>query len=121
MSRRSTRAVPAAVSEKIPVDRIEIWQQVDGMWRWRWRPAPGTSGEPLVSNEAYESPDEAEESARSAYPQTTRVAVEEPDRSLVAGTGHAAGKGCGAALAALAVAALVVLRRRKLEHEGKLG
>jgi uncharacterized protein (TIGR03382 family) len=108
------------VAEDIGVDKIVVWQQGDGLWRWRWFPASG-EGEPLLSNEGYESADEAEESARSAYPQTTRVAIEKPDHSLVAESGQAAGKGCGAVLAVLAVAGLVVLRRRKLEREGGLG
>lgn len=115
-----SRHVRHQVGEQIEVDKIVVWQQDDGLWRWRWFPASG-EGEPLLSNEGYESPDEAEESARSAYPQTTRVAIEKPDHSLVAESGHAAGKGCGAVLAGLAVAVLVLLRRRKLERQGELG
>lgn len=116
-----SRHVRRQVGEQIEVDRLEVWQQDDGMWRWRWQPAPGAGGEPLLSNEGYESPEEAEESARSAYPETTRVAVHRPDRSLVKQTGHATGKGCGAVLATVAVAVLVLLRRRKLERHGELG
>lgn len=116
MSRHTRREV----AEHIEADKIVVWQQDDGLWRWRWFPASG-EGEPLLSNEGYESPDEAEESARSAYPQTTRVAIEKPDRSLVKQTGHATGKGCGAVLATVAVAVLVLLRRRKLERQGELG
>lgn len=114
-----SRHLRREVAEEIEVDKLVVWQQDDGLWRWRWFPASG--GEPLLAAHGFESADEAEKSARSAYPQTTRVAIEQPDRSLAAESGHAAGKGCGAALAALAVAALVVLRRRALERQGRLG
>lgn len=108
------------VAEEIPVDKIVVWQQDDGLWRWRWFPAEA-DGEPLLVSYGFESAEEAEESARSAYPQTTRIAVEGPNRSLVAETTHATRTGCGALLATVAVAGLVMLRRRALEHKGAIG
>ena len=115
-----SRRVPHRVSEQIEADKLVVWQQDDGLWRWRWFPGSGDA-EPLLAAHGFESAEEAEESARSAYPQTTRVVVEGPNRSLVRETGHATARGCGAVLATVAVAALVVLRRRKLEHEGRIG
>lgn len=120
MSRFRTSSVPRAVAEQIEVDKLHVFQQDDGLWRWRWLPA-SDSAEPLLAAHGFESAQEAVDSAREAYPQTTRLVVEEPRRSVVAETGRAAGSGCGALLATLAVAGLVVLRRRKLERAGRLG
>jgi len=108
------------VSERIEADKLVVWQQDDGLWRWRWFPASGDA-EPLLAAHGFESAEEAEESARSAYPETTRVVVEGPNRSLATETGQVAARGCGAVLATIAVAGLVVVRRRKLEREGKPG
>jgi hypothetical protein len=109
---RSVRQVPAEVAEQIPVDKIVVFQQPDGMWRWRWLPASG-SAEPLLAAHGFESASEAEESARSAYPETTRVVVEESRTPLLQGARHATRHGCLAALSAAVVLLLVAVRRHR--------
>ena len=49
---------------------IEVRCQDDGRWRWQWFATEGRSSppEPLISNEAYESREQAEESAHEAFP-----------------------------------------------------
>lgn len=120
MSRPHTRRVTRTVAEQIDVDKLHVFQQDDGLWRWRWIPASG-SAQPLLASHGFESAEEAADSASEAYPQTTRLVVDRPRRPVVAEAGHAAGRGCGAVLATVAVAGLVLVRRRKLEHEGRLG
>jgi uncharacterized protein YegP (UPF0339 family) len=76
-----------------------VWRQEDGRWRWTWE---GTEGEILFSAHTFSSPDEAEESARAAYPNllgsvegrtvTARVAGGRVRKALLAG-------GCAAAVA----------------------
>src|SRR5689334_4168661 len=55
------------------LDVVLVWQQPDGLWRWRWQPHPGDDAAErdsgaLVRFKAFDSAEEAEESARSAYP-----------------------------------------------------
>lgn len=111
MSRRPGHA-PRQVAGEIDVDKLVVWQQPDGLWRWRWLPATG-SGEPLLAAHGFETSEEAEESARSAYPLTTRVVVEEPSDGPLAGAGRATRHGCLAALSGLVVALLVAVRRHR--------
>ncbi|HET8604730.1 MAG TPA: hypothetical protein VFM09_12435 [Marmoricola sp.] len=108
-----SRHVPREVAEAIPVDRLEVWQQEDGLWRWRWLSASGET-DPLLASHGFESAEEAEESARSAYPATSRVVVAESRRPVVAAVGHRAGRGCGALVTTAVVAVLVALRRRRV-------
>jgi len=55
---------------RVPDGATIVWQQDDGRWRWRWTPAPEepAQDDPLVSNETYDSLEEACSSAREAYP-----------------------------------------------------
>jgi hypothetical protein len=62
------------VSEGQPL--VVAWRQRDGMWRWRWVSSPNDDAQELVSNMAFESLDEARESAQEAYPGM-RVGVSE--------------------------------------------
>lgn len=59
---------------------IEVRQQRDGRWRWQWYATADTAQppEPLISNEAYESREQAQESAREAFPGAD-VRVEDDD------------------------------------------
>lgn len=118
-----SRHVVRQVAEEIPADKIVVWQQDDGLWRWRWFPAHGggEEAEPLLASHGFESAEEAEESARSAYPQTTRVVVQHPPRSVVAEAGSTTLRGCGAVLAAVVLAGLVAARRRALRRSGRPG
>lgn len=112
-----SRHVPREVAAQIPVDKLEVFRQDDGMWRWRWIPGTGEA-EPLLAAHGFESAEEAEESARSAYPRTTRVVVESPPRSVVGDAGRTARHGCGAALATVAVGVLVAVRRHRSRGAG---
>lgn len=107
-----SRHVPREAAEAIPVDRLEVWQQDDGLWRWRWLSAT-EDADPLLASHGFESAEEAEESARAAYPQTSRVVVAEPPRPVVATVRRRTGRGCGALLATLGVGVLVAARRRR--------
>jgi hypothetical protein len=115
--------VARQVAEEIPADKIVVWQQDDGLWRWRWFPAHGggEEAEPLLASHGFESAEEAEESARSAYPQTTRVVIQHPPHSVVAEAGRTTLRGCGAVLATMVLAGLVAARRRALRRSGRLG
>jgi hypothetical protein len=48
-----------------PEETWRVYQQEDGRWRWVWE---GTEGAPLFSAHTFDSPEEAEESARASYP-----------------------------------------------------
>jgi hypothetical protein len=56
--------------EELSRERWEVFQQPDGHWRWRWLPSAEESEEaaPIVSGETFQSPEEAERSARMAFP-----------------------------------------------------
>ena len=53
---------------RVPDGAAIVWQQEDGRWRWRWTADPEEEEEPLVSNEAYDSLEEACSSAKEAFP-----------------------------------------------------
>jgi hypothetical protein len=46
-------------------ERIEVWQERDGLWRWRYRNDDGVD---LLSNESHLSREETVHSASVAYP-----------------------------------------------------
>ncbi|MGW0231244.1 hypothetical protein ACWDWO_23290 [Actinopolymorpha singaporensis] len=53
-----------------PRARVEVYQQPDGYWRWHWTQRADEAETTLVSFRTFDSPSEAEESARKAYPET---------------------------------------------------
>ena len=79
--------------EESPPERWEVFQQPDGHWRWRWLPSAEESeeSEPIVSGETFESPEEAQESAHSAFPDLPG-SVDRP-RSAVAAAREAVSTG----------------------------
>lgn len=74
-------------------ERWEVFQQPDGHWRWRWLPSAEESeeAEPIVSGETFDSPEEAEESAHTAFPDLLG-SVDRP-RSTVAAAREAVSTG----------------------------
>jgi hypothetical protein len=74
-------------------ERWVVFQQPDGHWRWRWLPSAEESDEadPIVSGETFDSPEEAEESAHTAFPDLLG-AVDRP-RSPVAAAREAVSTG----------------------------
>ena len=69
---------------RIPDGAVIVWQQDDGRWRWRWtfdvgaHPDGGDEDESLVSNEAYDSLDEACTRAKEAFPGAVLRRPESP-------------------------------------------
>jgi hypothetical protein len=56
---------------------LTVWQEPDGQWRWRWE----GEGTVLVGHRAFDTEEEAEHSARSAYPAEVPPTVSPaPDR-----------------------------------------
>ena len=49
---------------------VAVRQQPDGRWRWQWYATEEAEQppKPLISNEAYESREQAQESAHEAFP-----------------------------------------------------
>jgi hypothetical protein len=91
----------------------EVWRQADGRWRWTWT---GPEGHQLFSAHVFDSPEQAEESAKTAYPGVLgsvrgRTAKPVPVRVP-------AGRRARSMVAAAAVAATtaLVLRRRRSRH-----
>jgi hypothetical protein len=58
---------------------VVVYQQDDGMWRWRWS-SGGDDPATLTSSHASNSQGEAQDAARTAYPDTP-IVVEEPKPS----------------------------------------
>jgi hypothetical protein len=83
----------ASEPEESPRERWEVFQQPDGHWRWRWLPSAEQSeqAEPIVSGETFDSPEEAEESAHTAFPDLAG-SVDRP-RSAVAAAREAVSTG----------------------------
>ena len=89
-----------------PEETWRVYQQEDGRWRWVWE---GAGGNPLFSAHTFDSPEEAEESARASYPNLLGT-VE--GRSVAASA--AGGRGRWLLLVGGCVLATVlVLRRRR--------
>jgi len=95
-------------------EAIQIWRQDDGLWRWRWEELQdGEVAASLMSFMAFDSREEARESARESYPQL-RV-----DGLLPAAEEQGRSAGTLVRVAALfAVALLVVAFRRRVGHQG---
>lgn len=98
---------------------VELWREPSGFWRWRYTEPPSGGRGPLelLSNEVYESREEAVRAATTAYPG---IAVLELDRPPGAPAEQPGGPGRARprrVLALLAVAlALLALRRRRRRH-----
>lgn len=56
---------------------VVAWKQPDGMWRWRWVSSPDVDAHELVSYMAFETLDQARESAAESYPGVPVEASEE--------------------------------------------
>jgi hypothetical protein len=107
-------------AEESSQERWEVFQQPDGHWRWRWLPSEEESDEadPIVSGETFESPDEAEESAQSAFPDLPG-SVDRP-RPTVAAAREVVSKGTtwarrGMIVSVLLAAGYLVGRRKGRE------
>jgi hypothetical protein len=88
-------------------ERWEVFEQPDGHWRWRWLPSAEQSEEaaPIVSGETFESAEEAEESAHTAFPDLPG-SVDRP-RSAVAAAREAVSTGATWVRRGVVVVALV--------------
>jgi len=95
-------------------EAIQIWREDDGLWRWRWEGfEDGKAMSSLMSFMAFDSREQARESARESYPQL-RV-----DGLLPAAEEQGRSAGTLVRVAALfAVALLVVAFRRRVGHQG---
>ena len=92
----------------------QVVQQPDGMWRWRW--VSSEDGRPpMVSAHAFETPDEAEQSAREAYPE---LPGKVEDATAPAGAAKAKRRTMRA-LPPLILLALLVGRARKPSRSGE--
>lgn len=73
------------MSAAAPDGSVTFWQQDDRRWRWRWTEAPpsqvtagsGPDRGSLVSNEAFDSVDEARSSAAEAFPDAALLLAED--------------------------------------------
>lgn len=68
--------------ERVPLQWTEVWQQDDGEWRWRYVADPGPDGDrvELPANEPESTRAQAEEAARTAYPDLgVQVLAEAPE------------------------------------------
>jgi len=106
----------SAQPEEALRERWEVFQQPDGHWRWRWLPSAEESeeAEPIVSGETFDSPEEAEESAHTAFPDL--LGSVERARSAVAAAREAVSSGTswvrrGAVVICLVGAGYLVGRR----------
>lgn len=96
---------------------VEVWRESPEFWRWRYTEPPSGGRGPLelLSNEVYESREEAVEAARTAYPGG--IPVLELDRPPGAPPEPSGGRGRARLrrmLALLAVTlALLALRLRR--------
>lgn len=59
---------------------VEVWQESAEFWRWRYTEPPSQGRGPLelLSNEVYESRQEAVQSASNAYPGVPVLELERP-------------------------------------------
>jgi hypothetical protein len=88
---------------------VKVWQQRDGLWRWHW---DGPQGERLLSYMAFDSLEEAKESAEESYPG---IVLEAPRHEP--GKARKAAKGLVARLFLGAVVVLLVLAaRHRVNH-----
>jgi quinol---cytochrome-c reductase cytochrome b subunit len=98
---------------------VEVWRESSEFWRWRYTEPPSAGRGPLelLSNEIYESREEAVRAATTAYPG---IPVLELDRPPGAPAEQPAAPGrtrMRRVLALLAVTlALLALRRRRRRH-----
>jgi hypothetical protein len=103
---------------------VEVWRESSGFWRWRYIESAQGGGAPLelLSNEVYESREEALKAAMTAYPG---VPVLELDRPPDSPAPEPHGRDGVARMATPLVAAGVTLavaalyaRRRRRRHSG---
>jgi hypothetical protein len=59
---------------------VEVWQESPEFWRWRYTEPPSQGRGPLelLSNEVYESRQEAVQAAANAYPGVPVLELERP-------------------------------------------
>ncbi|HZD74405.1 MAG TPA: hypothetical protein VE776_11070 [Actinomycetota bacterium] len=59
---------------------VEIWRESPEFWRWRYTepPSPGSDELVLLSNDVYETRQEAVEAATTAYPGVPVLDLERP-------------------------------------------
>jgi hypothetical protein len=101
---------------------VEVWRESPEFWRWRYtEPAsPGRDPLELLSNEVYESREEAVQAATTAYPGVPVLELERPPGAPpepAGGAGRARRRRMTVLLGvALAFVALRLRRRRR--HAG---
>jgi hypothetical protein len=59
---------------------VEVWRESPEFWRWRYTepPSPGTEELVLLSNDVYETRQEAVEAATAAYPGVSVLQLDRP-------------------------------------------
>jgi hypothetical protein len=100
---------------------VEVWREPNQFWRWRYvEPPSGGSGPlELLSNEVYDSNQEAVEAATTAYPGTPVLELDRPPDAPVA---KPRGAGLGRRARTWALLGVVVgllalrVRRRRRRH-----
>ncbi len=101
---------------------VEVWRETSGFWRWRYIESALAGAEPLelLSNEVYESREEALKAATTAYPGVPVLELDRPpDSPPPEHDGHGGMVRMAAPLAAVGVTVAVVAlraRRRRRRH-----
>jgi hypothetical protein len=103
---------------------VEVWREPSEFWRWRYTEPPAGGDEPLelLSNDVYESSQEAVQAAVTAYPGTPVLELDRPPGAPVSqprGAGHRWRRRLLALLGVcLALLALRLRRRRRHAPSG---
>ena len=104
---------------------VEVWQEPSRLWRWRYLEPSSEDGSPaveLLSNEVYDSREEALKAAMTAYPGVPVLELDRPpDSPAPERDGHGGMARMAAPLAAVGVTVAVVAlraRRRRRRHSG---
>jgi hypothetical protein len=104
---------------------VEVWREPSEFWRWRYIESVQGGGPPLelLSNEVYESREEALKAAMTAYPGVPVLELDRPPDSPPPEPHGRRGMArmatpLAAAGVTLAVVALRARRRRRRRHSG---
>jgi hypothetical protein len=103
---------------------VEVWREPNQFWRWRYIETAQGGSEPLelLSNEVYDSREEALKAAMTAYPGVPVLELDRPpDSPAPERDGHGGMARMAAPLAAVGVTVAVVAlraRRRRRRHSG---
>jgi hypothetical protein len=100
---------------------VEIWRESPEFWRWRYTepPSPGSDELVLLSNDVYETHEQAVEAATAAYPGVPVLELERPPGAPPEPAAAGGRVRMRRTLALLGVAvALLALRLRRRRRRG---